>query len=98
MEGEAMTSVEEIERELRDLVVANVNDKPVTRGELSEAFKLVAPAGNWKMPIDKTVAADLDRAMITEAVIFFTGSVPTFEPVLNGYRVRADGYYRAIGP
>ncbi len=59
-------------------VVGNVSGKPVTRGQLSTAFDLVK-AKNWKDPIYATVeATDTDVAMITEAVIFFTGSVPEF--------------------
>jgi len=37
--------------------------------------------------------------MLTEAVIFFTGSVPTILPMARKgeYKVKANGYYLTIG-
>jgi hypothetical protein len=65
---------------------------------LTAAFNLVANRKNWKMPVNKTVAATANREEISEAVVYFTGSVPSFEPLPNGrVRVRARGYYSAIG-
>lgn len=81
-------------------VVGTVLGKPVTRGELTEAFKKVEPAGNWKLPISAKIAppSELERAMIREAVIFFTGSIPVFLPVAGGKMlVAAPGYYATIG-
>src|SRR5262245_2846710 len=91
--------------ELNTLVVATVMGKPVTRGELSTAFDRVAAKGNWKNPINTVVeiANDFDMAVIKEAVIFFTGSVPEFHARGGGklpgchYRVTAKGYYLTIG-
>lgn len=86
-------------------IVAMVQGKPVTRGELSIAFDAVVNKSNWKNPIDKIV--DLDpwtKALVSEAVIFYTGSVPSFEAItgttswnVGKYRVKAAGYYSAIG-
>lgn len=67
-------------------------------------FDRVCDRVNWKQPIDKEVLivnAD-DLRAIAEAVVFFTGSVPTFKPVrMQGaravYRCRAAGYYKTIG-
>lgn len=88
-----------------DMIVAKVNGRDVTRGALVTAFDRVANKEHWKFPIDATVdvANDFELGVIREAVIFFTGSVPTFEPRLGGelpgcrYRVRAAGYFRTIG-
>src|SRR5262245_44728559 len=86
-------------------VVAEVNGRKVTRGELRDAFDRVADKANWKNPVDAVIdiSGDAEMAMIREAVIFFTGSVPKFAPrkgaKLPGcrYRVTARGYYLAVG-
>lgn len=94
--------------DMDDQVVDQVLGQPVTRRELCAAFDRVADKANWKMPVDAIVeiATHAELATIRQAVIFFTGSVPTFKPVaiirtLDGsvcrYRVVADGYYRAVG-
>jgi hypothetical protein len=91
--------------ELNAHVVATVMGKPVTRGELSTAFNRIAPKGNWKNPINAVVdiANDFDKALMSEAIIFFTGSVPKFLPRGGGklpgcrYRVTAKGYYLTVG-
>ena len=94
-----MKTVQQIEAEAMQQVVATVLGRAVTRGELNEAFKLVQPQGNWKETINATVQLDeAGRAMVREAVIFFTGSVPTFTPVPGlGVQVKAAGYYATIG-
>jgi len=81
-------------------VVGNVNGKPVTRGELMKYFDMVADKANWKNPINARVKlAANEVAMLTEAVIFFTGSVPTILPMARKgeYKVKANGYYLTIG-
>ena len=94
-------------------VVTQVNGRNVTRGELQEAFNRVVPLDNWKNRIDATIDAESDEELmvIAEAVTFFTGSVAEFErvgslatPGLVGFsimgarvRVRAAGYYAAVG-
>jgi len=86
------------------LVVAKNGSWEWTRGELSAYFKQVETKDNWKMPIDADVLLDNDRDLfgLREAVIFFTGSVPTFRPLrARGgktlYNVTAAGYYAVIG-
>ena len=70
------------------------------QARLTAAFNRVAPADNWKNPINKILPAitAAEEAELTEAVIHFTGSVPTFTPI-RGARVcvRAAGYYMTIG-
>jgi hypothetical protein len=91
--------------ELDGQAVAQVHGKDVTRADLSAAFNRVASKENWKMPIDAVVDIENDYAkeLIERAVIFLTGSVPTFEPIAGAtlpacrYRVKAAGYYAAIG-
>lgn len=93
-----MKTISQIEAESNAQIVANVNGRAVTRGELSEAFKKVQPKGHWKNAIDATLPlAEGEFAMITEAVIFFTGSVPEFQKVGAQYRVTAAGYFATIG-
>jgi hypothetical protein len=86
-------------------VVATVHGQSVTRSQLRDAFDRVSPR-NWKEPIDATITLDGDRdlAMVREAVIFFTGSVPSFTAVASNvrppkcrYRVKAAGYYATCG-
>jgi hypothetical protein len=66
---------------------------------LSDVFDKVANKENWKMPIDATVAlTDAEIAILTDAVIFYAGCVPSVTKLGNGrYRVQAEGYYNAVG-
>jgi hypothetical protein len=69
-------------------------------------FSLVEDKANWKNKIDKCIelkaGSDLHEAL-KDAVIHFTGSVPTFTffptgHLLGGYaRIQAAGYYAAVG-
>lgn len=66
---------------------------------LSEVFSQVASRSNWKAPIAWIIEGK-DRAVVEEAIIFFTGSVPTFtkaEGDTGRLVVKAEGYYAAIG-
>lgn len=69
---------------------------------LGAAFERVR-SENWKNRIDVVVTlTDDERALVAEAVPFFTGSLPEFlELGVAGigriYRVRANGYYLTIG-
>lgn len=95
-----MQTLEQMRAESDAQVVAQVFGLDVTRGQLSLAFDQVADKANWKNPIDRVVriASDRQMAFIREAVIFFTGSVPTFTAKgANKYRVTAAGYYNTIG-
>ena len=93
-------NTQDLYNDLQDTIVAKINGRDVTRRDLDDAFKMVAPKDNWKNPIDATVefASPDTAALITEAVIFFTGSTPKFEQVSKfTWRVRAAGYYLTIG-
>lgn len=75
-----------------------INEYQKTRGQLESSFDKVKNPQNWKLPID-SVCEMKDIADIKEAIIFFTGSVPTFKPCahLTGkYTVKAAGYYAAM--
>lgn len=85
-------------------IVARNGSMTWTRAELEALFNRVVNAENWKASIDALVEFDNDRELLgtREAVIFYTGSVPTI--VVSGgwlgnavYRVRAAGYYQTIG-
>lgn len=71
-----------------------------SRAELRKAFERVQDKTNWKNPIDVTLPylKPSERSLIHAAVVFFAGCEPTFE-VLNTrqHRVRAVGYYAAVG-
>lgn len=74
---------------------------PYSRAQLIEAFQAVQNKSNWKHPIDATIAPPLsftiDLDKLRDAVIFFTGSVPTFKKSDGWLRVKAAGYYATIG-
>lgn len=70
------------------------------------AFEKVQNAEHWKNPIDYVIALNLaERALLADAITFFTGSLPEFTLVhacmrvglRATYRVQAVGYYIAIG-
>lgn len=68
--------------------------------ELKDAFSRVANKKDWKGRIDRVIAIkdDGERALISDAVIFFTGSQCDFVDQGNGkVRVTAKGYRSAIG-
>jgi hypothetical protein len=72
-------------------------DDKYTRDQLDKAFKEVANKENWKYPVDAEIS-EQDRDITERAIIYFTGSVPLFTKKKNGrLRVRAVGYYVAIG-
>lgn len=73
----------------------------VTRmqSELTKAFDLVANKENWKLPVKAVLLTETspDIMAIRDAVIHFTGSVPTFTFGKTKVLVKATGYYEAIG-
>ena len=74
--------------------------KDFTHPVLSTAFDSVANKDNWKLAIDHTFGRELsefERRAIEAAVVFFTGSVATVAYSGGKTRVRAKGYYEAIG-
>lgn len=86
-------------------IVAMVGSMSFCRSELETLFNRVANRENWKLPVNSIVDVKDDRELtgLREAVIFFTGSVPKFEPRSGGslpgcrYRITAPGYYAAVG-
>jgi len=70
-----------------------------TQGELDEAFKLVAPEGNWKLPINCKIRClpEADLRRIAFAIEFFTGSVANITTHRGHHTITAAGYYAAIG-
>lgn len=93
--------IESLIAESNAQVVATIEGRPVTRGELSEAFDWVADRSNWKNPIACAIVLSArQRALVREAIVFFTGSIPTIT-VDDGDAettiVRAAGYYATIG-
>jgi hypothetical protein len=66
------------------------------QAHLTAAFDLVCDPTDWRAPIDATVSGDMDLSLLAEAIIHFTGTVPTFDGTPGGYRVWAEGY--RMGP
>ena len=71
---------------------------PYSDKQLHEAFDKVCDKSNWKNPI-KGLCKPEDQDVVTEAIIYFTGSVPEFRKVKSTgmLRVTAAGYYLTIG-
>lgn len=66
--------------------------------ELRAAFRLVRPAGNWKLAISADVPAGADLRAIEAALIYYTGSETHFtQSPGGGWHVAASGYYANIG-
>lgn len=83
-------------------IVAKINGRNITRGQLSFWFDRVSEKDNWKNPIDAEVYIDclFDKFLIQNAVEFFTASKPTITKVrgkANLYRIKAAGYYLTCG-
>lgn len=73
-----------------DQIVAEIGGTPRTRGELTGYFNAVADRQNWKLPVDATVDLTFEGlAMTREAITSQKGHVR--------YRVKAAGYYEAVG-
>jgi hypothetical protein len=75
-----------------------------TRKELKRAFEEVQNRENWKLPIDTVMIASVNPtddvpviSKVTAAVQFYTASTPTFVREGAHWRVRAAGYYEAVG-
>lgn len=81
---------------IQDLDNQWIGEYGVTRGELSAAFKKVQNSENWKLPIYSSIDIR-DQEIVKNAIIFFTGSVPTFHWVCGKTMVKAAGYYAAVG-
>ena len=81
-----------------DYPVRCTSGKTRLQSELKAAFDLVAPKPNWKMPIAATIYATTEKSLVSDAIIHFTGSVPTFASQSGKrYRVKAAGYYASVG-
>jgi hypothetical protein len=86
-------------------IVETVGEFQFTRAELRTAFDRVANKSNWKLPVDSVVVfttGPRERIALHVAIRFFTGSSATMEVVKlaegsSTYRVRAAGYYAAVG-
>lgn len=96
----AVAAVAHLDRGTERELVWQVGPYNFTRGELREAFDLVADAQNWKAPVDRVVVPGLgtiERLRVDAACRFFAGCGATFTEVENGTRVTAPGYYAAVG-
>lgn len=67
-------------------------DYDAAQATLTAAFELVEPTSHWKDAICCFVPEGADLAVVAEAIIHFTATVPTFEVTGGGIVVRAAGY------
>ena len=77
-----------------------VMGRRISMQELADAFDGVKHPTYWKYPINARVRIKNEegRRIIEEAIIWYTGSVPTFADQDDGTTmVLASGYYIAIG-
>jgi hypothetical protein len=98
--GENDMNTAPITDEMNSVIVDAFRGRQITRGEFAAAFDLVADKANWKLAIDAEVPAvgEFEIYVLKQAVIFFTASIPQIETVAPGrVRVKADGYYAAVG-
>ena len=74
----------------------------------AQAFAMVSDKTNWKNMIRAEIklqhsaerqAHEVEQlqAILTDAIVHFTGSIPTFAVVNGALQVSAAGYYVAIG-
>ena len=64
-----------------------------SQDELEAAFKAVQAKTHWKDPIDAVVMDAGQIPVVTEAIIHFTATTPTFTALGFGrYQVTAAGY------
>lgn len=69
-----------------------------TETQLSEAFDMIRPTENWKMPIDAVIRDNDNVELVQYACMFYTGDYGTVTDNNDGtYRIRAPGYYMTIG-
>jgi hypothetical protein len=69
----------------------------LTRKQLRSYFDMVCNKKDWKDPINSTCKKE-HIENVRSAIIFFTGSSPTFTHIRDDmYKVEAKGYYLTIG-
>lgn len=83
--------------------VLKMSEQTPEQRKYQPLFDLVTNRENWKNPIDALVSPSVVRALgatksdLGRAVTFYTGSVPTISREGTRWRVRAVGYYAAVG-
>ncbi len=92
--------IEALKKDEREREIAwekTVKDGDYFVSELRVAFDRVQNQENWKNPIDAVILLK-DQKIVEAAIIHYAGSVPTFSRIDgNNVRVKAAGYYSAIG-
>lgn len=102
-----MSQVSQVLEDLNDQIVDRIDGRDVRRAEFADAFNRVADKAHWKNPIDATIIVMGGRELeiVLRSIIFFTGSRATSEILRANtlgqgsatYRIRAAGYYAAVG-
>ena len=82
-------------KENNECFVGKTTEVQYERRALEAAFDDVCNPDDWKSPIDSVCRAD-QQDIVSRAVVFFTATVPTFDPIpgTNKVRVTALGYRR----
>lgn len=68
-----------------------------THDELERAFEKVHPKGHWKNPISAVIDAQ-DVEVCTDAVIYYTGTVPVLSATSEPDRFLLESIGYAAGP
>ena len=105
MTSNRKTSIRQTIADTAAEIVAVEGEFKFSRVELQAAFDMVADPNDWKCPVraffttdTQATASERMVAAVRQAVIFYTGSVPTITHWGNfTFKCVADGYYRAVG-
>lgn len=65
--------------------------------ELKAAFDKVCSPVDWKNPIEAIISVS-DKELVTEAIIYYTATVPNFEKLSNTNKVNKDMWLRVTSP
>ncbi len=72
---------------------------PFTAHELRFGLAAVMNIDGWKEPISHSFPElnDRERSLVSDAILYFCGSMSEIFPVDDGVRVEAPGYYVCVG-
>lgn len=84
---------------IENKVVAKVGKIDLTISTLKEYFNSVQNTENWKLGVKnkEVFFSTLEQRIIDEAVIFYTGSIPSWKFSNGKTFISFAGYYEAIG-
>lgn len=89
-----------LQKQVKELERKLMTTQRFSQEQLTMAFNNVQNKEHWKNPIDCVIdnPGEENLACLREAIIHFTGSVPSIEKLKDGkIHVTAAGYYATIG-